>query len=249
MKAPKEVAHITALYDYVGDEPALELLESADEAFLELENEFQSIRSWLINRRFRNWHKKLGFLLRYMQMIRVRSPLFFQQKEIEGSALDTWVIDKVHDDGKTLTLRSMEPIPPPAAFIKNQAIRHMQEEIQNNGAWMWDFNWALRYCESVDEPFVTSEAPLVVEGSAADIETAIKHPDSLLIFPLCWQACLFGSLCRFDKGTDKFGLEDMRIFRSKYRRFAEVFLLSPTKLDDITNVAESQPQAKAAGAP
>jgi hypothetical protein len=171
-----------------------------------------------------------------MQMIRARSPLFFEQKETEGKAIQTWTVQEAHPDGKTLTLTSMESAPPPAAFIKNRTITQMREEIQKGASWLWDFNWALRYCESVAEPFVTSETPLVVEGPVTDIAEAIRHPETLFYFPLCWQACLFGSLKRFDLGTSKLGREDMKTFRTKYRGFAKIFLLSPTKLDDISDL-------------
>ena len=104
--------------------------------------------------RFRNWHKHLGFLLRYMQMMRARSPLFFAQKEDEAKTLQTWTVKDVHPDGKTLTLTSIEPAPPPAPFIKNRTITQMREEIQKGGSWLWDFNWALRYCDSVASEFL-----------------------------------------------------------------------------------------------
>jgi hypothetical protein len=112
----------------------------------------------------------------------------------------------------------------------------MREEIQKNGASLWDLNWALRYTESVSEPFVTSEAPFLAEilpgVSEAD---ALQHPDTLLYFLVCWQVCLFGSPQRFDLGTDKLGSDDMRVARRKYRLFAQDFLISPIKLDDVTD--------------
>jgi hypothetical protein len=234
MRSTKQVGHRTGFYDYAGTEPALDSLQSADDAFLQLENDFPRVRAKLLSRHFRNWKKHLGFLLQYMQMIRARSLLFFEQKEIEGKALQTWTVQEVHPDNKTLTLTSMEPAPPPAPFIKNRTITHMREEIQKGAAWLWDFNWALRYCDTVAEPFVTSEAPLVAEGPTTEIAEAMQHPETLLFFPLCWQACLIGSRQRFDLGTGKFELEDMRTFRRKYRHFAKAFLLSPTKLDDIS---------------
>ena len=235
MRSTKQIGHDTGFYDYAGTAPELDSLETADDAFRELENDFPRIRGRLLSKRFRNWHKHLGFLLRYMQMIRARSPLFFAQKEEEGKALQTWTVKDVHPDGKTLTLTSMEPAPPPAPFIKNRTITQMREEIQKGGSWLLDFNWALRYCDSVAEPFITSDAPLVAEGPATEISQALQHPETLLFFPLCWQACLIGSLQRFDLGTAKFSSEDMRTFRTKYRRFAQVFLISPAKLDDISS--------------
>jgi hypothetical protein len=42
------------------------------------------------------------------------------------------------------------------------------------------------------------------------LQEAIRHPDTLIVVPLCWQACLFGSLRRFDVETDRLNVEDMR---------------------------------------
>lgn len=122
----------------------------------------------------------------------------------------------------------------------------MREEIKQGAAWMENFNWALRYTDSVEEPFVTTEAPLLVETSVHvnSIEEALQHLDSLIIFPICWRACLFGSPCRFDKGTDHALTPDLLTFRRRYRGHAKVFLLSPTKLEDITERIESAPAPK-----
>jgi Protein of unknown function (DUF4238) len=233
MKSTKQVGYEEGFYDYAGEKDVSKSVEVADGAFLDLENQFPLIRARLLSKGFKNWQKHLGFLLRYMQMIRARSPLFFAQKEEEGKSLLTSVIKEVHPDGKTLTVGDPKPLSAP--LIKNRAINHMREEIAKGADWLWDFNWAIRYCESVAAPFVTSEAPFIVEGSTTEIVQAIKHPDTLLVFPLCWQACMFGSLQRFHKGTDKLESEDMKVIRRKYRHFAQVFLLSPTKLDDIQN--------------
>jgi hypothetical protein len=62
----------------------------------------------------------------------------------------------------------------------------------------------------------------------------LQDPETLLYFPICWQACLFGSRRPFDKKTDRFNPQDMQTFRKKYRTFANQFLVSPIKLDDIT---------------
>jgi hypothetical protein len=249
-RSTKQLGHITGFYDYAGTGPELECLPSPDETFLELENEFSIVREKLLllrKKAFRNWTKHLHFLLRYMDMLRSRSPLYFAQKEAEGKAIPTWTIEKV--DGDKITLTSMEPGPPPNAFVKNRTISQMREEIQKSGAWLWDLNWALRYTESVTEPFVTSEAPFLAEMLPGVSEAdALQHPDTLLYFPVCWQVCLFGSHRRFDLGTDKLGSHDMRVARRKYRLFAQEFLISPTRLDDITDFCRSQlPENSVAG--
>ena len=231
MRAPKAVAWKEGFYDLAGDDPALEEVESADEVFADLENEFDGMRSWLLKREFRNWHKHLGFLLRYMHMICVRSPLYFEQKKEQGKTLRAAVIRHIDPGGANLTAGEFAPLSEPQ--IKNWTLSNMRQDIRKNGDWLRIFTWAIRYCDSVDNPFVVSDQPLVIEGSG-DVEDAAKDPASLLMFPLCWQACLFGSLVRFDKGTDKLGLQDMITMRKKYRSFASDFLLSPTKLEDIT---------------
>lgn len=229
-------------YDYAGEGLDLECLPSPDETFAELENEFPNVREKLLSLRkkgFRNWTKHLGFLLRYMDMLRVRSPLYYDQKEAAWKASPTWIVEDV--DGNKVKLKSMEGSPSPGAFIKNRTVFEMREEIQKSGAWLRDLNWALRYTESVTEPFVIGEAPFALEMqpgvSAAD---ALQHPDTLLYFPVCWQVCLFGSRQRFDLGTDKLGSHDMTVARRKYRLFAQEFLISPTKLDDITDFCGNQ---------
>jgi len=244
-RSTKAVGFITGFYDYAGEGPELEGLPSADETFLQLENEFPIVREKLLALRrkaFRNWKKHLDFLLRYMDMLRVRSPAYFEQREIAWKATPTWTIEKV--DGNKITLKSMEGSTPPDVFIKNRTLFQMREEIQKSGAWLWDLNWALRYTETVIEPFVASEAPLVAEmlpGVSAD--EALHHPETLLYFPVCWQVCLFGSPQRFDVGTDKLGSDDMKVARQNYRLFAKDFLLSPTKLDDITDFCGTQAPA------
>jgi hypothetical protein len=238
----------------VGGGPELENLPPADETFLKLENEFPIVLEKLLSLRkkaFRNWTKYLDFLLRYMDMLRTRSPVYFDQKQTEWKATSTWRVEKA--DGNKITLTTMEPSPPPDTFIKNRTIFQMRDEIQKSGAWLWDLNWALRYTKSVTEPFVTSEAPLVAEmAPGVSTADAVQHPDTLLYFPICWEVCLFGSRRRFDLGTDKLGSLDMAVARRKYRLFAQDFLISPTKLDDITDfcgaqVPENTVAASAAG--
>lgn len=237
-RSTKQVGHISGFYDYAGTSTELGSLPSSDEAFSELENGFPAVRERLLSLRkkaFRNWAKHLPFLLRYMDMLRARSPLYFIQKETEWKSTPTWTIEKVID-ANTIKLVSMEPSPPSNEFIKNRTIVQMREEIQKSGAWLWDLNWALRYTESVAEPFVITETPFVADKVPPGLSEAeaVKHPNTLFYFPVCWQICLFGSRQRFDRGTDKLNSDDMRVARRKYKLFAQKFLISPSKLDDIT---------------
>lgn len=107
----------------------------------------------------------------------------------------------------------------------------MRAEMQKGADWMSDFNWALRYCDSPATPFVISETPLISQGKKSDFANAIRDQETLLFFPLCWQACLIGSRQSFEIETDRFGDEDMRTFRKECRETAKLFLVSPRQLD------------------
>jgi Protein of unknown function (DUF4238) len=238
-KSPKQVAYGEGFYDYAGDSPEVQNLETADEVFSELENGFPRVRDKLIADRFRHWKHHRKFLFRFMQMLRARSPLFFEQKQAEGKALKTWTVKEVHPDGKTITLDSIEPKPPSEVFIKNRTIHHMHEEIKRGADWLWKFDWALRYTDSAANPFVMTEAPFLMVGDRPGAAgQMLQDPETLLFFPICWQACLIGSRRRFDKKTDQFGEHDMQTFRKKYRSYAQKFVLSPIKLDDITELQQ-----------
>jgi len=231
-KSSKEIGHRKGFYDYVHAGALLEN-ESADSTFLRLENDYPRVREELVSTGYKRWTDHLEFLLTFMQMMRARSTLFREQKTMEGKSLLAYEIEEVYHDRNAIKLKSMTPKPVPAAFIKNRAITEMREEIQKGAAWLKGFCWALRYCESITDPFVISELPFTIEGSTTDLEDAIAHSDTLLIFPLCWQACLFGSLRRFDVETDKFGMEDMQTARRKYRAWAKSFILSPVQFSNF----------------
>jgi hypothetical protein len=227
-RSPREVGYRLGFYDSATSEIGL---ETADATFTELENTFPKVRRELISGKFENWKEHLDVLLRYAQMMRARSLLFFDQKRVEGQGLRAWTVEEVSADRKSIKVKSMTPESLPPAFVRNWTINQMRAEIQKGAAWLNDFNWALRYCDSPVAPFVVSELPLVLYGPQSKPEDAIRDPESLLFFPLCWQACLIGSRQYFDIETGKFGEEDMRVARRMYRQSAELFILSPTQLD------------------
>jgi hypothetical protein len=227
-RSPGEVGYRYGFYDYATAEIGL---ETADQAFAELEGRFPRIRRSLIEKNFENWKEHLDFLLRYAQMMRARSLLFFEDKQAEWSRARGWIVQEVLPDGKSVRVKSMTPEPLPAPFIRNRTIVEMREEVKKGAAWLKDFNWCLRYSDSPSRPFVISEIPFVCRGRSSDLKEALQDPETLLFFPLCWQACLIGSRQIFDKHIDRFGNEDMHTIQKMYRESATLFLLSPTKLD------------------
>jgi hypothetical protein len=81
-----------------------------------------------------------------------------------------------------------------------------------------------------NDPVITGEQPLSFIGNKADIATGLEDPDTLICFPICWQACLLGSVRRFDVETEQFHPDTLRNFRKTYIENGRRFLVSPQKL-------------------
>jgi hypothetical protein len=226
-RSPREMGYRHGFYDYVAQKVGG---ETADDSFAELENLYPRIRDVLIEDEFEGWRDYIDFLLSYVQMMRARSLLFFENQQTEVKNIQAWRIEVISADRRSL---KVQPIPPgslPASFVKNRTITQMRAEIERGPAWLKDWKWALRYCESPAAPFVVAESPVMVYGKESDLARAIGHPESLFFFPLCWQAALVGSRRSFDREMDKFGNQDMLTFRRMYKETAKLFLVSPSKL-------------------
>ena len=55
-------------------------------------------------------------------------------------------------------------------------------------------------------PYTATDQAVIVQGTLvapAVTPEVLAHPDTIIIFPLCWQACLFGSPLKFDKSYDR----------------------------------------------
>jgi hypothetical protein len=128
-RSTKEVGHRKGFYDYVHAGTMLEN-ETADSAFLKLENDYPRIRKQLIATSVDRWTEHLEFLLTFMQMMRARSVLFREQKTIEGKGLLAYEIEEVYHDRNAIKLKSMTPKPVPPAFIKNRAITQMRRKLK-----------------------------------------------------------------------------------------------------------------------
>jgi uncharacterized protein DUF4238 len=227
-RSTSEIGYRYGFYDY----PVAEMgTQTADQAFAELERNFPKVRKELVREHFKNWKDHLDFLLRFAQMMRARSLLFFESQQKDGRNLRAFVVEEVSPDRMSVKVRSMTPEPLPEPFIKNWTITNMRNEIAKGAAWLAELNWSLRYCDSTKLPFVATELPFVAQGRHSDIVDAMRDPETLLFFPLCWQACLIGSRQFFHKETDRFCDQDMRLFATRYRDSANLFVVSPSRLE------------------
>jgi hypothetical protein len=229
-RSPKQIGYIDGFYDYAIENTAAEL---PDITFQRLENDFPAIRAQMLGDSFRSWTGHTKFLLSYMQMIRARSPLFFDQCREQSKMIRVARVVEVGADGCSLKVDSLEGRPMSEAEAQNWTISKMREEIKKGPDWLTDFHWALRHTDSPGDPVITAEQPLAIIGPALDVETAMKDPETLIYFPVCWQACLFGSLRRFEVETDRFHLNDLQRVRRAYIENGRKFLVSPQKLDGV----------------
>ncbi|MHB8526625.1 MAG: DUF4238 domain-containing protein [Candidatus Acidiferrales bacterium] len=229
-RSPREISYRFGFYDHAGDPVGV---KTADETFASLEQTFPRVRAQLIEDNFENWTDFRDFLLCYLQMMRARSLSFIADVRKAGASLRGLVIKEVLPDGRSVKVDSLTPSPLPADFITNWTIGQMTEEIHKGSGWAAEFNWALRYTDSAEDPFIVGDGPIVFRTPSPTIAEGMHHLETLLFFPLCWQACLIGSRQFFEIETDRFVHEDMYQVRRIYKETAELFLVSPQRLKDF----------------
>jgi hypothetical protein len=228
-KSASEIAYGDGFYDYA-NETDYSTATHPDSAFARLEREFPLRREEMLGSRFANWLQHKEFLLQFMQMIRVRSPLAMQQQEAEARKLRGATITKVHPDGRTLTLDTLELRPLPEHAIRNITISRMLQEVQAGASWMNQLDWCLRHTDNENDPYCTTDQALFVTGTIKNPQMTMgffNHPDTVLIFPLCWQACLFGSTRKFDNSYDRAHPTQLSSLRTDQKRNADRFVISP----------------------
>ena len=227
-KSTSEVGWERGFYDYADVQTEQ---VHPDLVFAKYEREFPLVRDHILRRRYKGWVKQhRGFLLAYMQMMRARSPLFIEHQTQQNRNLRGATVTSV-GPGNRITVDSLELRPFPENVVRNGVINQMQQEIRKGPDWMWDFNWCLRYTNDPSHPFVTGPQPLVIEGPAPNTADALRHPETTVWFPLCWQACLIGSLRRFDEGTYEAHPTLLHHARKMFARIPTGYVISPSKID------------------
>jgi hypothetical protein len=95
-------------------------------------------------------------------------------------------------------------------------------------------HWCLRYTGNEADPFCTTDQASVarneIPGPVADEPVSlelISHPEMLLIFPLSWQACLFGSPRKFDESYNVAHPQQLEGLRTEQKANCNRFVISP----------------------
>jgi len=218
-----EIAFGKGFYDYANGTDYSSTTHP-DSAFAKLEREYPLRRGEMAASRFENWDQHKDFLLDFMQMMRARSPLAMQQQEAEARKV------RASPDRRSVTVDSLELRPLPEHGVRNFTISRMLQDAQAGASWMSGFDWCLRYTDSESDPFCTTEQALIVIGTVEGLPMShelLSHPDTVIIFPLCWQACLFGSALKFDKSYDRAHPAQLVSLRGDQKRLAHRFVVSP----------------------
>ncbi len=233
------VAAIRGFYDY---SPGSEPDQTADQAFAELEAQFPPVRRELVENNFSNWRAHLDFLLHFAQMLRTRSERFRQQDVAHTRKQTMFEVVEVLERkpserqpgrfDETLRVRPFRPVDQKEyeTLLRNKAITDMRTEMAKGAAWLSELHWCLRFAVSPIDPVITADHPVVVDGRSPTLKEALPDPNALVFFPVCWQACLIGSMAKFDKETDAFHPSDLRSLRGICLKLANRFVFSPSQV-------------------
>lgn len=211
--------------------------ETADQAFAELEGSFPNVRKELVSSNFVGWEGQLDFLLRFAQMLRARSQLFRDQILALAKEQSIFRVEEVlqrhnqvDQDPFTTRLRVAQHVPA-EVLLRNKTITDMRTEIAKGPARLAELHWCLRLTLDSGDPMITTDPAVISDGRSATLEEAFSDRETLIFFPLSWQACLIGSPSRFETGTDSFHPLDLKKLRALYLKSATHFVYSPRRLE------------------
>jgi hypothetical protein len=229
--SPAEIGYGEGFYDYAAVSDGA-VVTAADSVFARLEREFPLRRDSMSSSAFADWQEHKQFLLEFMQMLRARSPLGMQHFGVEARNLRGATISAVDEERRSLTLDSLEMRPLPKHAIRNFTISTMLRDVAVGVGWAAHLDWCLRFTDEENEGFYTTDQAIFVEGKlqltdehGRMTQDLLHHPDTPVYFPLCWQACLFGSPLQFNSAYDR--AQGTTILRENQKRYAERFLISP----------------------
>jgi hypothetical protein len=229
------------MFDFSGDAIAA---EHPDQTFGRMENDFPDIRDKLVQTKFITWREHKDFLLRYMQMIRVRSPAYFVQKGDDLSNSLVATITSVDHAANKTTIDSPRRLS--AAEIKNMTLANMQYEFRQGVAWMADFHWQVKITSDTHDPVVTSETPLFVEGRKQQTERIVtwdllEDNATQIWFPLCWSAVLVGRKRPFDTDLESFDQSSLTGLRHIICEMTPKYVISPQIVKDLVLTGKPAP--------
>jgi hypothetical protein len=230
----KEIGQGEGFYDYA-DGTDYSAFAHPDSVFARLEREFPSKRDQMARDNFASWEKYKDFLIEFMHMLRARSPMAMEQQRVHALSRRGAKITNIvpHPTNPNLTgyvLDTMTPYQMPEPVVRNMTIAGMLADVQSNVLWPKNMDWCLRYTDTEADPFTTADQAVIIEGSLQTQTVTpelLAHPDTVVRFPLCWQACLFGTPLKFEKAYDRAALEQLVSLRNQQKERCDRFVISP----------------------
>ena len=227
----RNVAAIRGFYDY---SPGSAPDQTADEAFAKFEDRFPNVRRELVSNGFSGWRTHLNFLLEYAQMLRARSELFREHALAVARESSMLRVEEVWQEAGTTKVK-YKPLELSEAdretLLRNMTITTMRREIANGAGLFVQMHWCLRFTTDPAHPVITADDAVIVQGrNIPTLEKALEDQETLIFFPLCWQACLIGSIAQFATETDMFLRPDLTLLQSLYLKSDRRFVYSPSRL-------------------
>jgi hypothetical protein len=230
----REIGQGAGYYDYA-EGTTYDPVTYPDSGFGRLERRWLATRELMALDNFASWDRHKSLLIDFMHMLRARSPLAMEQQR---------AVALTHRDGKAtgivprptapnltgVTPDTMTPYPMPESAVRKTVIRRMLADVQANVLWPKNMDWCLRYTDDENNPYTVTDQAVVFEGSLptqAVTTELLAHPDTWVIFPLCWQACLFGSPLKFEVPYDRAHPQQPLSIRNTQKERCDRFLISP----------------------
>jgi Protein of unknown function (DUF4238) len=229
-KASAQICRKIGFYDSSTDAVSV---EHADVTFKSMEDGFPSLRQELQDRHFIGWREHLDFLLSYMQMIRARSPLFFDLHKKKLGTMKLAQIKSIAEDRRSLIVDDIQGRLITGPEMTDMTLGQMRAEIKKGADWMTRLHWTIRVTLDPHDPVITSEHPLFTTGEFDLSRSPIVDPSAVVYFPLCWQACLMGRVEPFSSDIDPFRAGELDGLRSMISGLANELVISPHPIPNL----------------
>ena len=230
----KEIGQGEGFYDYA-EGTDYDAVTHPDSVFGRLEKQWRSKRELMGRDKFASWARHKDLLIEFMHMLRARSPMAMEEQRTVVSSYRVATITEIfpHPTDPNLTgvkVDTMTPYPMPAPAVRNTVIGQMLADVQASVLWPKNMDWCLRYTEDENNPYAATDQAVIVQGTLpaqAVTPEVLAHPDTLVIFPLCWEACLFGTPLKFDVSYDRADPQQPLSIRTEQKQRFDRFVISP----------------------
>jgi hypothetical protein len=109
-------------------------------------------------------------------------------------------------------------------------IAEMLADVQSNVLWPKKMDWCLLYTDDETNPYCATDQAIIVQGTLVAQSVTpevLAHPDTLVFFPLCWQAGLFGSPSKINVSYDRAHPQQPLSIRNEQKKRCDRFVISP----------------------